>query len=287
LRAWSANPDLYAERIVDFFLDEPRRLKIGYAMWGGGGSAEDYVSRQAVRLCSIRCAENKFRDLERVILTLRDRWESTLFKLVRVRDSNAYAETQNALEWLHNLGVTRKIAILGLHHSRKRLSDDQRTSEKTNGSTTIAAASMNLLDLNRKVASDPKSQRVLRMNEFRYGEGMEPTVLDFDTSSQRYTIAETLSHAKGREAEEAKSEVKQRVLHYVQAHPGSTEKEIRQGVVGRVQRMNEALRSALDTGLVRRDGGGTKNDPYRYFPADVRHDELPVLQGVQLVASRN
>jgi hypothetical protein len=77
LRARTANPDLYAEWLVDFLVEDPRRLKIGYATWGGGGSAEDYVSLQAVRVCSARCTEGKFRALEQVILALRDRWEAT------------------------------------------------------------------------------------------------------------------------------------------------------------------------------------------------------------------
>jgi hypothetical protein len=77
LRAWSANPDLYTERLVDFLVEDPRRLKIGYAIWGGGGSAEDYVSLQAVRVSSPRCSAEKFIALERVVLALRDRWESS------------------------------------------------------------------------------------------------------------------------------------------------------------------------------------------------------------------
>ena len=77
LRAWSANPDVYAERLVDFLVEDPRRLKIGYSAWGGGGSAQDYVSIQAVRISSARCATEKYIVLERVILGLRDRWESS------------------------------------------------------------------------------------------------------------------------------------------------------------------------------------------------------------------
>jgi hypothetical protein len=77
LRAWSANPDLYAKRLVDFLVEDPRRLKIGYAIWGGGGSAEDYASLQAVRASSPRCSAERFIALERVILAFRDRWESS------------------------------------------------------------------------------------------------------------------------------------------------------------------------------------------------------------------
>lgn len=77
LRAWSANPDLYAQRLCDFLVEDPRRLKIGYSAWGGGGSAQDYISLQAVRVCSPRCSAEKFIALERVILAFQDRWESS------------------------------------------------------------------------------------------------------------------------------------------------------------------------------------------------------------------
>jgi hypothetical protein len=85
LRAWSANPVLYTERLVDFLVEDPRRLKIGYSMWGGGGSAEDYVSLQAVRVSSPRCSAEQFVTLERVILELRDQWESGIPRLRGLR----------------------------------------------------------------------------------------------------------------------------------------------------------------------------------------------------------
>ena len=85
LRAWSANPDIYAERLVDFLVEDPRRLKVGYSMWGGGGSAEDYVSLQAVRVCSPRCSPERFIALERVTLELRDQWESGIPRLRGLR----------------------------------------------------------------------------------------------------------------------------------------------------------------------------------------------------------
>jgi len=77
LRAWSANPELYSERLVDFLVEDPRRLKIGYSAWGGGGSAQDFVSLQGVRACSPLCSAEKFVALERAILAFQDRWESS------------------------------------------------------------------------------------------------------------------------------------------------------------------------------------------------------------------
>jgi hypothetical protein len=104
LRAWSANPAVYSDRLIDSLVQDPRRLKIGYAIWGGGGSAEDYVSIQAVRACSTRCSPEKFVSLEETILALRDKWESThpqirglrQLRLLRALDRSRVSKTARA-----------------------------------------------------------------------------------------------------------------------------------------------------------------------------------------------
>ncbi|HWM89563.1 MAG TPA: hypothetical protein VN493_02225 [Thermoanaerobaculia bacterium] len=77
LRAWTAAPEVYAEHLADYLARDARRLKVGYASWGGnGGSAESYVASQAVRAASARCSPERFVALENAILSLRDDWES-------------------------------------------------------------------------------------------------------------------------------------------------------------------------------------------------------------------
>ncbi len=79
LRAWTAAPDRYAERLAQYLADDPRRLKVGYAFWGGGGgaeTAEGYRSIEAVRAASPHCSPDAFASLENAIVDLRDEWES-------------------------------------------------------------------------------------------------------------------------------------------------------------------------------------------------------------------
>lgn len=77
LRAWTAAPDVYADRLAEYLAADSRRLKIGYAMWGSaGGSAESYVSCQALKVASMRCSLERFAALEHTILFLTDEWET-------------------------------------------------------------------------------------------------------------------------------------------------------------------------------------------------------------------
>ncbi len=77
LRAWSANPEAYADRIVRFILASPdRRLTIGYDISEGGTDSFAAVSRIAIAEASSRCSDESFANLERAILSLRPDWET-------------------------------------------------------------------------------------------------------------------------------------------------------------------------------------------------------------------
>ena len=72
LNAMSANPERFADEIVQFMLGDPnRRLDLGYG-WGTGGSDLFVaVSRNAVAAATAHCAEEAFRDLVEAILNFR------------------------------------------------------------------------------------------------------------------------------------------------------------------------------------------------------------------------
>jgi hypothetical protein len=75
LRAWTPAPELYAERLARYLVADPRRLKVGYTFWGGGGSPAIHVSSRAVQTASSRCSPDSFSALERTITSLKDEWE--------------------------------------------------------------------------------------------------------------------------------------------------------------------------------------------------------------------
>lgn len=75
LRAWTSAPQTYAEKTAAYLASDSRRLKIGYSFWSGG-SAEIYVSAQAVRAASSLCSPERFTALEDAILSMKDKWEA-------------------------------------------------------------------------------------------------------------------------------------------------------------------------------------------------------------------
>jgi hypothetical protein len=75
LRAWTAAPETYADRLADYLIADPRRLKVGYQI-GGSGSFVNHVSIQAVKSASAGCSSERFQALESVIVLLMDEWEA-------------------------------------------------------------------------------------------------------------------------------------------------------------------------------------------------------------------
>ncbi len=75
LRAWTAAPERYADRLARYLASEPRRLKIGYQS-AGSGSYENYVSTEAVRAASAKCSSDQLEALEQAIVDLKDDWEA-------------------------------------------------------------------------------------------------------------------------------------------------------------------------------------------------------------------
>lgn len=75
VRAWTAAPEIYADRIADYLVSDPRRLKIGYSA-AGSGSFENHISIQALRAASPTCTSEHMQALEQAILTLADDWEA-------------------------------------------------------------------------------------------------------------------------------------------------------------------------------------------------------------------
>ena len=86
LRAWSANPGFYAERIVRFLLDRPdQRLNIGYIFAMGETDLLVAVSRTAVAVASSVCSDETFAELENAILRFTPDWERENRRVGRTR----------------------------------------------------------------------------------------------------------------------------------------------------------------------------------------------------------
>lgn len=86
LTGLSANPSAYADEIVGFILDDPRRrLDIGYDYGSGGADLFVAVSRNAVAASSAECSDSTFRLLEDAILTFRPQEERSMERTAAIQ----------------------------------------------------------------------------------------------------------------------------------------------------------------------------------------------------------
>jgi len=77
MQAWSANPEVYADRIVRFILDLPvSRLCIGYGISHPSVDAFVAISRSAIAAASAHCSDDSIGKLVEAILHFAPDWES-------------------------------------------------------------------------------------------------------------------------------------------------------------------------------------------------------------------
>lgn len=78
MRAWSENPEQFADRCVQFILASTDRLNFGYGSWGGGGNGHAAITRETLTKVSPYCSATNFESLETAILNYRfdeeDEW---------------------------------------------------------------------------------------------------------------------------------------------------------------------------------------------------------------------
>jgi hypothetical protein len=173
----------------------------------------------------------------------------TLLKLVRVRDSNDYAEVMRALEPLMALARETGAHVLAVHHLGK---GDRSGGDAILGSTAIFAAGDTALILRRS-----EKYRTLSSVQ-RYGEDLEDTVLTLDPVTRMVTAGPLR-----KEADEAQATAA--ILDYLKGQSGPVEaSEIEAAVEARTAVKRAALKALIGGGSVVRSGGGKRGDPLLY-----------------------
>ena len=222
---------------------------------GASGSEEVYISTTGF-------AENALDALERDILRLKPALViiDPLFRLVRVRDSSAYAEVSNALSPLMRIARSTEAHILCVHH----LGKGQATgADAILGSTAIRGA----FDINLLLNRSDKT-RTLK-SEQRYGEDLEETVLEYDEDNRTIQLGELKEDSDTLRIES------QITAFLKRSYEPKSEKEIEHTVIGKTKWKRAALRELVEKGLINRHGSGRKGDKYHYelvpsFPAPAK-----------------
>jgi hypothetical protein len=173
-----------------------------------------------------------------------------LFRLVRIRDEKAYAETYAATGPL--IDITRATAthILLTHHAGKGLKTD--AIDAPLGSTALGGIVSTLLLLKRT-----EQYRTLQSVQ-RIGSDLPETVLTFDAGSRTLSLG-------GSKADTEQAEAETRILDYLE-HAGEpkTQEQIREEVEGRTQMLRAGLTAVVRAGKVQKIGKGVTGNPYLY-----------------------
>lgn len=173
-----------------------------------------------------------------------------LFRLARVRDEKAYAETYAALGPLIDAARESGAHVMLVHHSGKGAKADPIDSPL--GSTAIGGAVSTLIVLKRTEA-----YRLIQTVQ-RIGQDMPETVIQFDPETKRLSVGGT------REDSEIER-VSGNILAFLEeTGEYKAEGEIREALKGETKILAKALRELVRDGKVTREGEGKRGDPFRY-----------------------
>jgi putative DNA primase/helicase len=170
-----------------------------------------------------------------------------LFRLVRIRDEKAYAETYAALGPLIDLARETGTHVLLVHHSGKSAKADAIDSPL--GSTALSGLASTLIVLRRA-----ESHRLVQTVQ-RLGRDLQETILNFDAATHQLSLGGAKMDADQADAELA-------ILEFLQdAGEPQTQAQIRSGVGGQTQGTRSALTALANTG---KTGEGTRGKPFLY-----------------------
>ncbi len=171
-----------------------------------------------------------------------------LFKLVRLRDGNDYAEGSRKLEPLIELARATGCHILCAHHLGKA---DRESGDGVLGTTALFGAVDTLVLLRR----GREGQRTIESIQ-RYGEDLPATVVDLDPATGVVSAAGDVATIRLREACAA-------VLEAL-GDETLPERDIRERVGGNESLTAKAVRAMVEDERLIRTGEGKRNAPYLY-----------------------
>jgi hypothetical protein len=173
-----------------------------------------------------------------------------LFRIARIRDEKAYAETYAALGPLIDVAREAGTHLLLTHHAGKSAKADAIDSPL--GSTAIGGAVCTLVLLKRT-----ESMRTIQTVQ-RIGQDMPEIVLQFDTESRILSLGPQKAQADVQAIAEA-------ILEYLKGtNEPKTESEIEAAVEGKTGIKRKALRAIVGQGKITREGVGRRGDPFKY-----------------------
>jgi len=220
-------------------------IRKDFRAMGADGSEPIYVHAASAPAEGIAALCDLVRERKPMLVVI-----DPLFRLARIRDENAYAETYTALGPL--IDVAREVGthVMFSHHAGKGMKADSVDSPL--GSTAIGGAVSTLIVLKR--ARDRRTIETIQ----RVGVDMPETVLEFNTETRQLSLGGTCFVAECEECEAG-------ILEFLkEAGEPQPQAQIREEVKGQTRAIRAALTALVKDGRVVRTGDGKKGKPFEY-----------------------
>jgi hypothetical protein len=173
-----------------------------------------------------------------------------LFRLARIRDENAYAETYQALGALIDVARETGTHILLTHHAGKGKKSD--AIDAPLGSTALGGIPATILVL--KLTEGYRTLLTVQ----RIGADLPETILSFNPDTRTLSLGTSKVEAE-------QGDVEARILEFLaDAAEPRTQEQIRDGVQGQTKVIRAALTALTKAGQVRRTGEGKRGKPFFY-----------------------
>jgi len=223
-------------------------IRNDFQAMGADGTEPIYVHAASAPAEGITALSDLLRERKPVLLVI-----DPLFRLARIRDEKAYAETYAALGPLIDIAREVGTHVTFCHHAGKGHKADSVDSPL--GSTAIGGVVSTLIVLRRT-----REQRTIETIQ-RTGKDLCETVVELDSDTRRLVLSGTRL-----EAESRKCEIE--ILEFLKvASEPQTQQQIRDGVEGQTRLIRAALTALVDAASVERTGDGKKGRPFLYaFP---------------------
>jgi hypothetical protein len=223
-------------------------IRKDFRAMGADGSEPIYVHAAGAPAEGIAALCDLVRERKPILVVI-----DPLFRLARIRDEKAYAETYAALGPL--IDVAREIGthVMFSHHAGKGMKADSVDSPL--GSTAIGGAVSTLVVLKR--ATNRRTIQTIQ----RVGADIPEAVLEFDSNARRLALG-------GTRFDSERQECGTEILEFLKAASDpQTQEQIRDGVEGQTRVIRSALTALVAAGRVERAGDGKKGKPFLYaFP---------------------
>lgn len=82
LTGWAANAPRFADKAINFILQNSHRFALGYFAWGGGGTGQCAITRAVLKATAPHCSKQNFERLEQEILAYKSPFEKKNVKSI-------------------------------------------------------------------------------------------------------------------------------------------------------------------------------------------------------------